>query len=404
MPDTVIVVTHAMLQGYGGFRNIAERIGAMKALGFDIAVVHAGLEGTAERLDELGARQHPLPGLFDDSAASRLSPSRRRRHRADSERFLKLIEEVGPRAVMVHGQRPVKPYQAAQKLAPLFFFRHDGTMACPAGSRVTEPGRRKCGIEVGCRCLANQCWGDSNSLRKAGLVVRRRRDLRRLRRLRNVVVSSRYLARIHGLPDAEVQYPPLRKPEELPPRAPPEDRVECRIVFVGRLERNKGAGELIPIMRLLPNDYSLVIVGDGPERSALEEQADELVQAVEFHGWQPSEGVFREMLRAQVSLVPSMWDEGFGIIGPESFACGTPVVAYDAGGISEWCVQPSGILVPHGDRRAAAQAIRTICEELEGPMWPERSEAARKTAHEEFDYGRFVADIKSMLDRAEARR
>jgi glycosyltransferase involved in cell wall biosynthesis len=54
--------------------------------------------------------------------------------------------------------------------------------------------------------------------------------------------------------------------------------------------------------------------------------------------------------------MPSRWQEPFGIVGPEALAAGTPVVAWDSGGIREW---HQGELVPWGDVVGLARVLRT---------------------------------------------
>src|SRR5690606_14974274 len=61
--------------------------------------------------------------------------------------------------------------------------------------------------------------------------------------------------------------------------------------------------------------------------------------------------------RARALLMPSRWQEPFGIAGIEALAHGVPVVAYDSGGIADW--HPGGdLLVPWGDIDALASALR----------------------------------------------
>ena len=65
------------------------------------------------------------------------------------------------------------------------------------------------------------------------------------------------------------------------------------------------------------------------------------------------------MARAAVVLCPAMWDEPFGMAAADAQACGTPVVAFRRGGLSEIIVDGvTGFLVPPGDIETAAAGVR----------------------------------------------
>jgi glycosyltransferase involved in cell wall biosynthesis len=67
------------------------------------------------------------------------------------------------------------------------------------------------------------------------------------------------------------------------------------------------------------------------------------------------------MARAAVVLYPARWDEPFGMAAAEAQACGTPVVAFRRGGLSEVIMDGvTGFLVPPDDVRAAAEAVTKV--------------------------------------------
>ena len=105
----------------------------------------------------------------------------------------------------------------------------------------------------------------------------------------------------------------------------------------------------------------LCIVGVGPERSDLEVLARELgiADVVRFAGRVDDNELVRHYQAADVSIVPSIALEGYGLVVPESLAAGTPVVASAVDGLSEALdgLAPD-LLVPPGNAAALAERLQ----------------------------------------------
>ena len=107
---------------------------------------------------------------------------------------------------------------------------------------------------------------------------------------------------------------------------------EWDVVFTGRLIREKNVvlllRALVAVREEVP-DLRALVVGDGPERPALEALARDLGLAVTFAGFLPDyDAVIAAMKASKVFVLPST-REGFGIAALEALACGLPVVTAD---------------------------------------------------------------------------
>jgi len=103
------------------------------------------------------------------------------------------------------------------------------------------------------------------------------------------------------------------------------------LVIVARLTRQKRVELLIAAAARLK--LPCVVVGDGPERSALEARAAALGGVVTFTGALPFEQARARLLAADVAVLPAR-AEGFGLAGVEALMCGVPlVVCRDGGGL-----------------------------------------------------------------------
>ena len=187
-----------------------------------------------------------------------------------------------------------------------------------------------------------------------------------LRSARHVFCPSAYLREVAlgwGLDSARVTVLPNPAPEipELPSREALRADLGIAgdaLVFAGRLGPQKALD--VGLAALSQADgVTLVVVGDGPERAALERTAAELGldSRVEFRGSVPRSEVLRLFRAADASLLPSAW-ENFPHTVVEALAVGCPVIATAVGGVPEVVRDgENGILVEPGDPTALAAAI-----------------------------------------------
>jgi glycosyltransferase involved in cell wall biosynthesis len=105
-------------------------------------------------------------------------------------------------------------------------------------------------------------------------------------------------------------------------------------------------------------DWHLDIVGDGPARADYERRATELnlTGLVTFHGQKPKAEVAEFMRRADIFVLPSLW-ENLPCVVIEAMASGLPTVASETGGIPELISPTTGILVPPKDAARLATAL-----------------------------------------------
>ncbi len=160
-------------------------------------------------------------------------------------------------------------------------------------------------------------------------------------------------------------------------------------VFVGRLVAEKGPEVLIRAAARVPG-RSIVIAGDGPQRTRLIALAAELgARNVRFVGALDRIGVEALLRTACFLVVPSLWEEPFGLVLIEAAAMGVAAVASNIGAIPEIVTAASGVLVPPGDVAALAAALGIA------DGWRERGAAAR--ARWEAEYSPEVA-LPRLLD------
>jgi glycosyltransferase involved in cell wall biosynthesis len=189
----------------------------------------------------------------------------------------------------------------------------------------------------------------------------------------------------YGLPDAA---PPVE-----PPSVP-------TILCIGRLIPEKGIDLAIAALAALSSaipSARLVIAGDGPERERLERQARDLgvARRVDFLGWISHERMPAVIAGASVVVVPSRWQEAFGMVAIEAAWQGRPTVAARVGGLPEPVADgETGFVVAPEDSAALARAIATLLTDRR--LAARMGTAARARASTYYGVERYADDYEQL--------
>lgn len=145
------------------------------------------------------------------------------------------------------------------------------------------------------------------------------------------------------------------------------DTVEPYFLFFGRLSKEKGILTLVRAFldaanKSLPEDWTLHIVGDGPERETIEnlvtQTGDEAERRIRLLGYKTGEDLQREVGNARFSVLCSEWRENMPYSGLESLAAQTPVIGANIGGIPELVVEgETGFRFESGNREDLSRAL-----------------------------------------------
>ena len=169
-------------------------------------------------------------------------------------------------------------------------------------------------------------------------------------------------------------------------------------VYAGRLSEEKGVDTLVRAAAEVKGDIH--IVGDGPDRAALEGLAREMgTDRVVFHGHVAAAEVHRLVRAAAVGVMPSRGYENAPMGVLESFACGVPVVGSDHGGLPE-LIDPGadGDLVPPGDATALASSLNRFIADPKGSF--EKGATARRKVEERFSPAEHLARLDEVYAEA----
>ncbi|MFP4007845.1 MAG: glycosyltransferase family 4 protein [Spirulinaceae cyanobacterium] len=141
----------------------------------------------------------------------------------------------------------------------------------------------------------------------------------------------------------------------------PEVKRDRDLVFLGRLVSDKGADILISALANLKEkglQPQLTIIGTGPEEDNLKAQIENqnLDSQVGFVGVQTGEKLTEILNQHRILVVPSRWQEPFGLVALEGIACGCVVVGSAGGGLKT-AIGDCGVTFPNNDVQALTDLL-----------------------------------------------
>jgi glycosyltransferase involved in cell wall biosynthesis len=184
------------------------------------------------------------------------------------------------------------------------------------------------------------------------------------------------------------------------------------ILFVGRLVERKGVGYLIDAVAQLPPSVPvrLVIIGDGPDRPALEARARARASphAIEFRGWVTPAELHTAYATATAFALPAVVDErgdteGLGMVLLEAMSYHVPVVTTALGGITDIVRDDeNGLLVPPNDAPALAAALARLVSDR--ALVTRLGAAGLHVIEARFSWPRIIDQFATIYDRLGAGR
>ena len=308
--------------------------------------------------------------------------------------------EHRPEVVHVHNTFPLLSatvlYACRDARVPVVATVHNYKLACANGSFFRGGAVcHDCAHGLPVRAVLHGCYRDS---RAATMPVALAMGLHR-QAWRSLVsayiflsASQRDLLRGFGFASDRV----FVKYNLIPLRGRPQVARTATVVYAGRLDEAKGVRLLMAgwdgyLGKSGEPGLNLVIVGGGP----LEDEVAAWASArpsVEMTGTLSSDGCAELMSRARAVLLPSAWEETFGLVAVEAMAAGVPPIAAGHGSFTE-LITPGvdGVLFSPGDPAALGLAIADV--ESNPQRYEDYGDQARKTYEQRFDPQRIMEEL-----------
>ena len=178
------------------------------------------------------------------------------------------------------------------------------------------------------------------------------------------------------------------------------------LVFVGRLVEKKGVTTLIESLQFLQPDFptlKITVIGDGPERPALEQKALELgvSRQVDFTGSIPNERVPEYYQSARIAVVPSVVaadgdQEGLGLVAVEALGCGCATIVSDLPALRDVVTDgENGLVFRSGDAQDLARIIKRLLND--DALYKHLVDNGRHSVEEKFDWQKVGASYISVM-------
>jgi len=353
----ILVVADHFPPASGGLAVQAERLCTrLGQAGHDVSAIAVGPDAGVEQRPEFELVRQPvtlgrLPGAYQEGSPMFHPPWPDPEFRHAVKR---VVRRFRPDIIHVHGWSVFSVASLSTPRPPIAVTLHDYGLVCPKKSLMRH--RNLCTAGRGARCIT--CDSEAQPTpRRTGLAAALGINVPLLaRRVQCWIAVSEYVARRHASLSALIGrirvLPPL---VDLPAEVRGDPATPPYILYVGAGDENpdKGRATLLEAFRLAnPPAYRLVLVGGRSPVSSHD---------VEDRGYLRGRELVDAFRGATIAVVPSRWPDPCPAVAVEALACGRPVIASDAGGLSE-IVQDgtSGLLVRPDDPSALAGALARL--------------------------------------------
>lgn len=375
--------------------NIAE---ALQDAGHEVSLFFASRPDSAER-GSVARDALPFPAIPLD-----FSP-RNFNRRAMPARFRQAIDSWKPTAVLLGAGFFLKPYLIeALERYPLIARYYAYELECPRDFRLFKNGAacphnyfqtprlcRRCTLEA----LRHEIksgrfapWTEEYLKARAFMPGYYHRLIGALRTCRALIVYNRIMKQnLEGIHDHVYVVPGGVNVNEFDPAPPPEKKTGAvkTIVMTGRTEDPlKGLHTLRDAGDRLAQKRSDFII--------LATHTDASLNTPHFNaiGWRGHDALVHLYREADICVVPSVWQEPFGMVAVEAMAAARPLCAARAGGLQDIVAEgETGLLFDPGDSAALAAQLELLLDDA--PRRKRLGAAARRRAEDLYDWKRIVA-------------
>lgn len=312
-----------------------------------------------------------------------------------------LVREVQPDICHLHNiyhhLSPAILSVLKQEGVPCVMTLHDLQLACPAYKMLTHDGVcERCKGGQYFNVVKNRCVNGSLAL--SALVYFETHLHKMLNSYTGnvdkfIVPSQFYADKLveWGMDRAKISYIPNAIDVS---RFSPTQSAGSGFVYVGRLVAEKGVHTLLQAAGQA--GVPLTIVGEGPEKEALQELAKKSGTDVSFAGYLSGDQLHAAIRNARAVVLPSEWYENAPISVLEAFAFGVPVIGADIGGIPEMIEDGvTGAIFESGNVGALASVLKVYAD-LSNDSILELGRAARASLDGRFDQQTHLDSLRAL--------
>lgn len=274
-----------------------------------------------------------------------------------AQRALDKLRQWQPDLIYLHGLHDTALEEAVIETAPTVFFAHAYHGTCISGSKAFKnPIATPCDRRFGWQCLLHYYPNRCGGLSPVTMMKQYRIQSKRLKHLGNckaIATNSEHIRAEYLKYNIE---PDRVHTIALPVKLHSQARVcnnlkaaedEWSLLFLGRMDLLKGGRMLLDalprVCSALDKPLRVTFAGDGPEREGWESKAAKMRAenprlTIEFSGWLQRFEIDGMLAACDLLIMPSLWPEPFGLVGPEAGLRGVPAAAFAVGGINDWLI------------------------------------------------------------------